>query len=132
VLLREAGLAGNALPAFLVIALGVLAILALLTMLRATPERPDIRGALGIAVAFTVLISPPHAWYFLWLIPFLSFSLSPGVLYLTLAAPALYRVGWPPSLLGAALLYVPFLVLLVIEIARPLPFKEFAHERARA
>jgi alpha-1,6-mannosyltransferase len=132
VLLREAGLAGNALPAFLVIALGVLAILALLTMLRAAPERPDIRGALGIAAVFTVLISPPHAWYFLWLIPLLSFSLSPGVLYLTLAAPALYRVGWPPSLLGAALLYVPFLVLLVIEIARPLIFKEFAHERARA
>jgi alpha-1,6-mannosyltransferase len=132
VLFREAGLGDAALPAFLLCALGLLAALALRTLFRAAPERPDITGASAIAAAFTVLISPHHAWYFLWLTPFLCFALSPSVLYLTLAAPALYRVGWPPSLLGAALLYVPFLVLLVIETARPFTFKEIAHERARA
>jgi len=131
VLFREAGLTDLALPAFVLCALALLAGLAFVTTFRATPERPDIPGALAIAVAFTVLISPHHAWYFLWLIPFLCFSLSPSVLYLTLAAPALYRVGWPPSLLGAALLYLPFLLLLAIETVRPLTLKEFAHERAR-
>jgi alpha-1,6-mannosyltransferase len=131
VLLRLAGLGDNTLPVFLVIALSLLAALALRTMFRADPQRPDLPGAFAIAAAFTVLISPHHAWYFLWLVPFLCFLLSPSVLYLTLAAPALYRVGWPPSLLGAALLYVPSLVLLVIEIVRPLTLKEFAHERAR-
>jgi hypothetical protein len=132
VLLREAGLGDLALPAFVLMSLGLLGTLALLTMFRTDPERPDIARAFAIAVAFTVLISPHHAWYFLWLIPFLSFSLSPAVLYLTLAAPALYRVGWPPSLTGAALLYVPFLALLAIETARPFTFKEIAHERPGA
>jgi alpha-1,6-mannosyltransferase len=130
VLLREAGLGANVLPAFLIIALGLLGALALLAMFRADPERPDIGGAFAIAAAFTVLISPPHAWYFLWLIPFLSFSLSPAALYLTLAAPALYRAGWPPSLLGAGLLYVPFLLLLVIQALRRLSLKEFPHAHA--
>jgi hypothetical protein len=131
-LFREAGLGDIALPAFLLCALGVLAGLAVATTFRARPERPDVAGAFALATAFTVLISPHHAWYFLWLIPFLCFSLSPSVLYLTLAAPALYRVGWPPSLVGAALLYLPFLLLLAIEIARPVTLKEFAHERARS
>jgi hypothetical protein len=131
-LFREAGLGDMALPAFLLCALGVLAGLAVASTFSARPERPDLPGALAIATAFAVLISPHHAWYFLWLIPFLCFSLSPSVLYLTLAAPALYRVGWPPILLGATLLYLPFLLLLVIEIARPVTLKEFAHERARS
>jgi hypothetical protein len=131
VLFRHAGLGDMALPAFVLCALALLAGLAIGTTLRARPERPDLPGAFAIATAFTVLISPHHAWYFLWLIPFLCFSLSPSVLYLTLAAPALYRVGWPPSLLGAALLYLPFLLLLAIETVRPVTFKEFAHERAR-
>jgi hypothetical protein len=79
-----------------------------------------------------VLVSPHHAWYFLWLVPFLCLSFSPAVLYLTLAAPALYRVGWPPSLTGAAFLYVPFALLLVIENSRLFTLKEVPHESARA
>ena len=39
--------------------------------------------------AVTALISPPHAWYMLWLVPFLCFVPSAATLYLTLAATAL-------------------------------------------
>jgi alpha-1,6-mannosyltransferase len=128
----QIGLAGMAIPLFIACALVVLGALAWRAALRPTPERPDIGAAFALATAFTVLISPHHAWYFLWLIPFLCLVPSPAVLYLTLAAPALYRVGWPPGLLGAALLYLPFALLLAIENSRLITFKETFHERARA
>ena len=107
-LFRQLGLVEAAVPLFIVCALALLGGLAFSATFRADPETPDIRAAFVLAATFTVLVSPPHAWYLLWLIPFLCFTPSPAVLYLTLAAIALYRVGWPPSLFGAAFLYVPF------------------------
>jgi alpha-1,6-mannosyltransferase len=129
---REAGLTDAAVPLFAGCALALLGALACRAMFRSRPERLDIRAAFALATTFTVLISPHHAWYFLWLLPFLCLCPSPAVLYLTLAAPALYRVGWPPSLLGAALLYVPFALLLAIESSGLFAFKETPHERAHA
>jgi hypothetical protein len=129
-LFRRAGVGEASLPLFVLCALGLLAAFAWRTTFRPDPERPDISGAFALASAFTVLVSPHHAWYFLWLIPFLCFVFSPSVLYLTVVATALYRVGWPPSLFGAALLYVPFCLLLVLETLRPFPFKEITDERA--
>jgi alpha-1,6-mannosyltransferase len=131
-LFREVGLGEAALPLFVLCALGLLAALALRTLFRADAERLDIPGAFAIAMAFTLLISPHHTWYFLWLVPFLCFKHSPAVLYLTLAATALYRVGWPPSLFGAGLLYLPFCLLLVLEKVRPFTVEEVMHESARA
>jgi len=131
-LLREAGLGAAALPLFLVLALSTLAALAWRTVFRANPERPDIKSAFILATVFTVIISPHHAWYFLWLIPFLCFVFSPAVLYLTLAATALYRVGWPPSLTGAAMLYGPFLILLALENHKLFSQKEAPYESASA
>jgi|EndMetStandDraft_3_1072993.scaffolds.fasta_scaffold20906_1 hypothetical protein len=55
VLLREAGLGDLALRAFLLIALGFLATLA---VFRADPKRPEVRCTFALAVAFTPLISP--------------------------------------------------------------------------
>jgi len=95
-------------------------------------KRSSLTYAFAIAAAVTALISPPHAWYMLWLVPFLCFRASPATLYLTLAATALYRVGWPPSLIGAGVVYGPFLVLLIIENSRFFPIKESADECARA
>src|SRR5262249_40839238 len=97
---RELGIVDNAVPLFIACALLLLAALAWQAVFRRDPETPDLRAAFTLATAVTVLISPAHAWYFLWLIPFLCFFASPAVLYLTLAATALYRVGWPPSLFG--------------------------------
>lgn len=131
-LLRQAGLGAAAMPLFVLIAFAVLGLLAWRILLRADPDKPDIEGAYALALAFTVLISPHHAWYYLWLVPFLCFLRSPATLYLTLAAAALYRLGWPPSLFGAGLLYGPFLALLILE-NRLFSFRmEASHERARA
>ncbi len=127
---RELGLIDAAVPLFIVIALGFLAALAWRAVFRPHPEPPDIRSAFVLAGVFTVLISPHHAWYFLWLVPFLCFFASPAVLYLTLAAPALYRVGWPPSLFGAAFLYVPFFILLILENSRLAPRARSSFARA--
>ena len=98
---------------------------------RAQPQQPDLRGAFTLVVAFTVLMSPHHAWYFMWLIPFLCFFASPAVLYLTLSSVALYRVGWPPSVTGAAFLYVPFFILLVLENIKPSNVGEMSDHRLR-
>lgn len=130
-LLRHAGLGAAAMPLFIVIALSALGVLAWRGFFRADPAKPDIEGTYALALAFTVLISPHHAWYYLWLVPFLCFVRSPATLYLTLAAAALYRVGWPPSLIGAGMLYGPFIALLFLT-HRPAIHTEISYERARA
>jgi alpha-1,6-mannosyltransferase len=123
-LLKQAGLGAWSMPVFLALAAAILGGLALLAVSRKTPERPDLQAAGAIATAFLVLLSPPHPWYFLWLVPFLCFTPSLAVLYLTLCASALYRLGWPPSLAGAAVMYGPFLMLLVFENLKGLAQKE--------
>jgi alpha-1,6-mannosyltransferase len=131
-ILRGVGFGGASLPLALVIGLGGLAIIAWRAGFRADPGRPDLTYAFAIAAALTALISPPHAWYMLWLVPFLCFVPSAATLYLTIAATALYRVGWPPSLIGAGAVYGPFLVLLIIENSTVFAIKESADERVRA
>ena len=123
-LLKQAGLGSLAMPVFLAVAAMVLGGLALIAVTRRDPERPDLHIAAALATAFMVLLSPPHAWYFLWLIPFLCFTPSLGVLYLTVSASSLYRLGWPPSLAGAAVMYGPFLMLLIIENLKVFSRKE--------
>ncbi len=125
-LLKQAGLGALSLPVFLAIAAMLLGGLALLAISRKNPERPELRAAFAIMTALTVLFSPQHAWYFIWLIPFLCFAPSLAVLYLTLSACALYWLGWPPSLQGAAVMYGPFLVLLALE-----NLKAFSQKEAR-
>jgi len=127
VLLKHAGFGAWALPVFLATAAVVLGSLALLAVYRSNPEQPDLQIAGAIATAFMVLFSPPLAWYFLWLIPFLCFTPSLAVLYLTLSASALYRLGWPPSLEGAAVMYGPFFMLLIVE-----NLKAFSQKEARS
>lgn len=104
-----------AVPVFVIVALAILGFLAWRTTFRAEPEKPDLRATFLLVAAFTVLISPHHAWYLLWLVPFLCFFRSAAVLYLTISAAALYRVGWPPDLVGAAVTYGVFFLLLAIE-----------------
>jgi hypothetical protein len=130
--LRALGFENGALPFAMLAGLALLGALAWRAAFRSAPERPDLAGAFALATAFTAIISPHHAWYMLWLAPFLCFFHSPAVLYLTLSATALYRVGWPPSLIGAGLVYGPFLFLLLLENFRRLAIKEVPYEGARA
>ena len=66
-----------------------------------------------LASAFTLLASPHNPWYFAWLIPFLCFRFSLAHVWLTAACVLIYIL--PLNLTTQALLYVPFLVLLVVQ-----------------
>jgi len=132
---------GEGLPswAFVLFALAVLAALAVWALLRqdeAGRARDEIasggRGtsagdlsarsfvgcAFVLAAAFTVLLSPRYAWYFVWLVPFLPLvrpALVIPVFYLTAASFVLYRswLGDRPEQMFAygLVMYVPFAVL---------------------
>jgi alpha-1,6-mannosyltransferase len=123
-LLKQLGFGGAALPVFFAMAALTLLVLAWRVGFRVNPEKPDLRGSFAIAVAFTVFFSPHYPWYFLWLVPFLCFFPSPAVFWLTLSATALYRLGWPPSLIGASVQYLPFAVLLGLENSKIFKPKE--------
>ena len=131
-LLKLMGFGSASLPLFLALTGATLVFLALRSVFRGNPDKPDLAGAFSIATAFTVFFSPHYAWYFLWLVPFLCFYPKPSVFWLTLSATALYRSGWPPSLLGASIQYAPFAALLMFENLKPFSEKEAAHERALA
>ena len=131
-LLKLMGFGGASLPIFLALAGATLIFLAWRSGFRSNADKPDLAGAFSISVAFTVFFSPHYAWYFLWLVPFLCFYPKPSVFWLTLSATALYRAGWPPSLLGASIQYAPFAALLMFENLKPFSEKEAPHERALA
>ena len=95
----------------------VMAALALFVLMRPRTVRSDLAGAMLLAVAFTLLVSPHYAWYFAWLVPFLCFYPVVGVIYLTCACGALYFAQWPPTLWQAIPIYVPCILILVAEFA---------------
>jgi alpha-1,6-mannosyltransferase len=78
----------------------------------------DLAAALLLAEAVAALTSPHYPWYFTWLVPFLCLVPSLAAFYLTCASTLIYSVGWPPSFVGGTILFVPFLVLLGIDIAK--------------
>jgi len=131
-LLKLLGFGSASLPVFFALAALTLISLALRSGLRNNPDKPDLSGAFSIAIALTVFFSPHYAWYFLWLVPFLCFFPKPSVFWLTLSATALYRLQWPPSLLGASVQYAPFAALLILENLKLFSEKEASRERALA
>src|SRR5262249_58660897 len=94
-----------------------MAALALFVLMRPRTVRGDLAGAMLLAVAFTLLVSPHYAWYFAWLVPFLCFYPVVGVIYLTCACGALSFAQWPPTLWQAVPVYVPCILILVAEFA---------------
>ena len=101
---------------YLLLGLAVLAAIGLATLFRRAPNSVAIGSALALLVVFTVVLSPDLPWYFTWVVPFLCFRPSLALIYLTGAAPLLYRsVWWPEPVLLDAVLYLPFFVLLAIE-----------------
>jgi hypothetical protein len=97
---------------FAVVVLGLLSV-----WLMRDPQIDDryLRNGLIIASVFMVLLSPHFSWYFVWLIPFLCFTPSIAVFYLTFASFLLYLtwLGDSPDrvLVLKALIFVPFLIL---------------------
>ena len=91
---------------------------ALAVVWRASPAI-SLTSALWLLVGFTLFLSPHLAWYFTWGVPFLCFRLSWALVYLSSISPLLYRIIWEPGeALLQAVLYVPFAVILLIELAR--------------
>jgi alpha-1,6-mannosyltransferase len=102
---------------YTILALAALAIIGLCILLRPMPEKIAIGAATLTLVMFTVLLSPHLPWYFTWIIPFLCFTPSAALIYLTTSAPLLYNMVWTPGRLTLnAAIYAPFALLLLIEI----------------
>jgi alpha-1,6-mannosyltransferase len=105
--------------AYLIFAVAVLGILSVWLM---RDQRSDdtryLRNGLIIASFFMVLIAPHFPWYFSWLIPFLCFTPSIPVFYLTLASFLLYLTWLNDShdrvFMLKTLIYVTFLILALI------------------
>jgi len=103
--------------AYLILACVILTCIAWAVVRRRNPAAVSTNAALALLTVFTLLASPHLAWYFTWIIPFLCFRPSWALIYLSSTAPLLYGVVWTsdPLPLQAAL-YVPFALILVIEI----------------
>src|SRR5205807_5720738 len=95
----------------------ITAALTLLVVLRDQAPGANLGGAMLLAVAFTLLLSPHYAWYFAWLVPFLCFYPVIGVIYLTCACSYLYFAEWPPTVWDGVPIYVPCIFILVAEFA---------------
>jgi alpha-1,6-mannosyltransferase len=101
---------------YLALAAVIMVVLAVGVLMRAEP-RADLAGAMLLASAFIILLSPHYPWYFAWLVPFLCFYPIVGVAYLTCAAGILYFAQSPPTLWEALPIYGPCILILVAEFA---------------
>jgi hypothetical protein len=70
-----------------------------------------------IAGAFTVCVSPHDPWYFTWLVPFLCFRISASILWLTAACTLMYAMPEPTGLAAQSLIYLPFLGIVMLQVA---------------
>jgi hypothetical protein len=95
-------------------------------------------AALGLASLFTVLVSPHDPWYFTWLVPFLCFRLTAAHVWLTGACTLMYVLPHPTGLAVQSLLYLPFMVLLLLQfffvgpLASPEILNADPHSRSNA
>jgi hypothetical protein len=100
---------------YVVFAIVVLGLLSVWLMRDRQSDEHYLRNSLIVASVFMVLLTPHFSWYFVWLIPFLCFTPSIAVFYLTLASFLLYLtwLGDSPDrvLVLKALIFVPFLIL---------------------
>ena len=103
--------------AYLAVVALTLAALGLAVLLRRGERDASIMGAFVLALTATVLMSPHYAWYFCWLVPFLVFVPSPAVFWLTASVPLLEQIEWPDDFKLASIIYLPFVVMLALEIA---------------
>jgi hypothetical protein len=82
---------------------------------RTSQDTSGVLGTYVLASAFTVLFSPHNPWYFAWLVPFLCFRFSPAHLWLTGICVLIYVYPNPFGLDLHLLLYLPFILLLIIQ-----------------
>jgi alpha-1,6-mannosyltransferase len=97
----------------------VMAAIALWVLLRKPRPEDKLEAPVALATGTTVLFAPHYSWYFTWLIPFLCFTPSLWMFYLTIASFLLYRtwLGDSPDdmLLLNSSIYLPTLLIALIE-----------------
>ena len=89
---------------------------------RRTAPAPDLSGAMLLAAAFIIPLSPHYPWYFAWLIVFACLLPCASLLWLTVASFLLYLVPVGSQLIAdrnrlivESIIYVPFAALAAIE-----------------
>ena len=112
---RSSRCSASAFVFYVAAAVTLMAVLALLVVMRDRKPDADLAGAMLLAVTFTLLFSPHYAWYFAWLVPFLCFYPVVGVIYLTCACSYLYFAHWPPTLSEGLPIYGPCILILIAE-----------------
>jgi hypothetical protein len=126
-------LPSNAFAYYFPVAAIVMAVAALVLMLRARTENADLAAAMVLGVTFVVLVSPHYPWYFAWIIPFLAFYPVVGVVALTCAALYINLSDWPPSVSDGLVIYGTTFALLAAEFfVRQYTKKETPHGSAVA
>jgi hypothetical protein len=97
----------------------VMAVIAVCVLLRNPRPEDTLESPMALATGTTVLFAPHYSWYFTWLVPFLCFTPSLWMFYLTLASFLLYRTWLGDSaddmLLLNSLIYLPTLLIALIE-----------------
>lgn len=113
---------GTSNSAYVLLALGLLLVIAAWSARRVERSRNGfLTASCVLATAFTVLLAPHYSWYFAWLAPFMCFVPEAALFYLTTASFVLYGT-W----LGDArdqlfrlntALYAPFVLLAAMSLA---------------
>jgi alpha-1,6-mannosyltransferase len=97
----------------------VMAAIALWVLIRKPCPEDKLEAPMALATGTTVLFAPHYSWYFTWLVPFLCFTPSLWMFYLTIASFLLYGtwLGDSPDdmLLLNSSIYVPTLLIALIE-----------------
>ena len=111
---------GLPLIAYLIGAALIMGAIACWAIQRNRRNEDNLKPALVLTTAVTVLFAPHYSWYFAWLVPFLCFIPSLAVFYLTIASFALYGTwfgGSPDQMLFMnSIIYLPFLLVGAIEL----------------
>jgi hypothetical protein len=97
----------------------VMTAVALWALLRKPRPEDKLEAPMALATGTTALFAPHYSWYFAWLVPFLCFTPSLWMFYLTIAGFLLYRtwLGDSPDdmLVLNSLIYLPTLLIALIE-----------------
>lgn len=100
---------------FAAIVMGALAAWVQFGRSRISRDASGVLGTYVLASAFVLLFSPHNAWYFAWLVPFLCFRFSIAHLWLTSVCVLIYTYPNPFGLDLHLLLYLPFMLLLILQ-----------------
>jgi hypothetical protein len=106
--------------AYMIAAAFVMCAIALWVLARRTHADDNLKHAMVLATATTVLFTPHFSWYFCWLVFFLCFTPRLAVFYLTIANLFLYRtwLGDSPDemFMINSVIYLPALLFAIVEL----------------